>query len=1073
MTFLDPAAFLSRCSESSQMTYELLKELIDGATSHDEISKIRRFLTALYSHVDSLDLNSEEFVQRYHFNFTTLTLDGQSHTDNNLRLIQLPSIFSPEEWSFTFFEGLARYPISDFQGRTIAELGCGNGWISIAIARQNCPQRLFGLDINPKAITCARLNLILNAFDDSGTPIFDAEGKTLLERVEFHVSDLLGYIIENRIQLDRVIGCIPQVLSPEPLLASHFIREDADDDFLYSLSNYCEKQGYVEDQFGLGLIARAVEESIEVCKPSAKIILNMGGRPGVSVLDRLFTRRGFSIRRLWSTKVWQASDTDISPLVEIEKSTPHRFEFFTSLNSDEPICAQTAQAYAQSGGRIAHSLIVYEAQLKQSAQLKSLFKLISQPGFEESRSGLDLHFANDELAEEKINFIGNIAEWLQQKPNLPYSDTEGEPLLRRQIAQFLRSYWRIPLTAKSVFISPNRRSIIKNYLQIFQPKLALIDKELHSLILNQTLKNNERNQAPQNTILEAPQRVDEICKLIEKLKPQLVITSLKEFEIKTSDAFVRLCDVCKTNSTQLIIDLSQHFDLSSQPENHGILAHISDHPLPHHVSLLVGLVRNKVYADLELGFLLSENATLLDHLSAAAEFTYSRAPLLTQKYYSRIFSDLLNFQLTSMRSSKAEDLRMPKTVPESSALTIPSSVKSAFSHPSSQTQHLEITRETVRLDYGENSLACPPQVHSSLIESFLRQNISNSDINVEQSICDFAMHRLGLSLNPMTQVVLGNGIAPLFAAMLEFISEEGKKIVIPQGAYGYFTAACDFFNTEYVTAKTHQRDRFKLTAQELDSTLSICGAHWLYLNAPIVNPTGAVYTSGELSDIFDVLNQHKCGLILDTIFSGLEFNKKQTQIKLRNQISTDSTSRVPIVVLGGISKELAAGGLRLGWALSTELALTQSLRQRQSSIPHPTIRYAARKMYQALNTPTHAIHDFLNSQRQLLKDRCDRLTEALAATGWDVLNSEGGLFISASPRKYLDIMQQKHSKHETWNITKAADEIAYKLFTSTGLLVNNATWTGLPCYLRFVVSVEESDFEKALIKLREFDAAWN
>ena len=27
----------------------------------------------------------------------------------------------------------------------------------------------------------------------------------------------------------------------------------------HSLSNYCEKQGYVEDRFGLGLLAKAIE----------------------------------------------------------------------------------------------------------------------------------------------------------------------------------------------------------------------------------------------------------------------------------------------------------------------------------------------------------------------------------------------------------------------------------------------------------------------------------------------------------------------------------------------------------------------------------------------------------------------------------------------------------------------------------------------------------------------------------------------------------------------------------------------------------------------------------------------
>ena len=54
----------------------------------------------------------------------------------------IPSIFVPEDWSFTFFEGLNRHPDSIFKDRTVAELGCGNGWISLAIADKWLPSKV-------------------------------------------------------------------------------------------------------------------------------------------------------------------------------------------------------------------------------------------------------------------------------------------------------------------------------------------------------------------------------------------------------------------------------------------------------------------------------------------------------------------------------------------------------------------------------------------------------------------------------------------------------------------------------------------------------------------------------------------------------------------------------------------------------------------------------------------------------------------------------------------------------------------------------------------------------------------
>ncbi|KAI3917511.1 hypothetical protein MKW98_021273, partial [Papaver atlanticum] len=61
--------------------------------------------------------------------------------------------------------------------------------------------------------------------------------------------------------------------------------------------------GFVEDQFGLGLVAKAVEEGISVIKPIGIMIFNIGGRPGQAVCKRLFERRGFQVTELWQTKV--------------------------------------------------------------------------------------------------------------------------------------------------------------------------------------------------------------------------------------------------------------------------------------------------------------------------------------------------------------------------------------------------------------------------------------------------------------------------------------------------------------------------------------------------------------------------------------------------------------------------------------------------------------------------------------------------------------------------------------------------------------------------------------------------
>ena len=59
-----------------------------------------------------------------------------------LTMMVIPSIFIPEDWSFTFYEGLNRHPDSILKDKTVAELGCGNGWITIAIAEKWLPSKV-------------------------------------------------------------------------------------------------------------------------------------------------------------------------------------------------------------------------------------------------------------------------------------------------------------------------------------------------------------------------------------------------------------------------------------------------------------------------------------------------------------------------------------------------------------------------------------------------------------------------------------------------------------------------------------------------------------------------------------------------------------------------------------------------------------------------------------------------------------------------------------------------------------------------------------------------------------------
>lgn len=1017
------AEFLKHCETSSQKTYELMREMLLYFENPLTRSKTRIFFTELFQFLNE-NHEHENVIQKFHFSFDSLAV-GHDDSDH-LYLLQLPSTFTPEAWSFTFFEGLARYPVTEFQGKTLVELGTGNGWISIALAKRCLPARMIGLDINPKAITCARLNLYLNALNDKGE-LAEIQGVSLLDCVEFHESDLLGYCKENKIHCDRVMGCIPQVLNPNPTDAAKMVSESSSDEFLVSLSNYCGNQGMIEDEFGLGLIARSIEEFVEVMKPQAKLILNLGGRPGENVLKRLFTRRGLNVRRVWATRIEQALDTDIDPLVEIEERSDHSFEFFTDAHVQAAIPAKTAAAVQASGRNVLHSLGVYEAKTSNFHQLKTLFQRLGGDTYAAARSALDLDFLEIEQNDEKLLFLTEMIGFLESHSFFEYEDTEGAKSFRRHIAEFFRTYHRIGLTARNIFVAPTRYDLIKNIVTLFSPNKIFMDHAYATLFRTHISKQ----------VYQVPMRTEVTAQLIESLKPQIVVTQLNADELFSSESFVKLCEVTKRNNSLLLLDISDMLELSSSPKPLAMSGFLEQHGLPSHVGLFFGLIHNRVYSELECAALISQNDELHQHLFNCAELTYSRTPLLTQKYYDVLLSELLNFQMKSGAKKESikpigQEQRLPKS------LNIAEPVQKAFKHAAIAKGCIAPSPSLIRLDYGENALPSPPQIKGALAEAYCRKQLFPEEFfNVTDVKKWLSISFGGEFAKQLCDGLEGNGVAPLFSGILQWCKKESKKMILPGGCYGYFSAASLFHHCDIIELKTEESHHFKVTAQILRTHAEELKGNVLYLNAPTVNPSGVVYGPSELKEIFEAAAELSITIVLDTIFLGLEHAPFKFNLS--------ATQWPDMIVVGGPAKVFAAGGIRFGFLATNNLKISLELKTQKIQPPHKTLLFAFKKIYDAFYTDS--LQKFILAQAKELQDRSKTLSKILQQKGWVVLPNQGGLFLVAKPGK------------------GNADSVADELFAKHQIAINNATWTGMPGYCRFVLSVTAEEFKMATERL--------
>ncbi|XP_008808958.2 methionine S-methyltransferase [Phoenix dactylifera] len=1057
--------FLKECERSGDAAYAAFKALLERLESPATRSDARVFLAALHRRFDSKDA-AERCFHTYHFRIHDVHVaDFEGYQQRKkLTMMEIPSIFIPEDWSFTFYEGINRHPGSIFKDKTVAELGCGNGWISIAIAEKWSPLKVYGLDINPRAVKVARINLFLNALDENGLPIYDEEGKTLLDRVEFHESDLLAYCRDNNIQLDRIVGCIPQILNPNPEAMSKMITENSSEEFLYSLSNYCALQGFVEDQFGLGLIARAVEEGIAVINPMGIMIFNIGGRPGQGVCRRLFERRGFRITRLWQTKVMQAADTDISALVEIEKNSPHRFEFFMGLVGDQPICARTAWAYVKSGGCISHSLSVYSCQLRQPNQVKTIFDFLKN-GFQEVSSSLDLSFDDDSVADEKIPFLAYLASVLKENSFLPYEPPAGSVRFRNLIAGFMKIYHHIPLTTDNVIVFPSRAVAIENALRLFSPQLAVVDEHLTRHLPKQWLTSLPIEGSVGNgsvedilTVIEAPRQSDLMIELIKKLKPQVVITGMAHFEAVTSSAFENLLNVTREIGSRLFLDISDQLELSSLPGSNGVLKYLAGRTLPSHAAILCGLVKNQVYADLEVAFVISEEETIFKALSKTVELLEGHTASFSQYYYGCLFHELLAFHIADRHPAAERECADKKSADmigiASSAISTLNDAELSISDTKDST--------VIHMDVDQSFLPIPSAVKASIFESFARQNMVESETDVRSGIRQLVMNSYGFSCDRSSEFIYGNSHLALFDKLIRCCIQEKGTLLFPSGTNGNYVSAAKFMKANIMTIPTHSEVGFKLVPETLATLLGTVRRPWLYISGPTINPTGLLYSNEEIKDILAVCAKFGARVVIDTFFSGLEFNTDGWggwDLQSSLSMLTCSGSSFCVSLLGGLSFELLTGGLEFGFLILNDSCLIDTFYTFPSlSRPHSTVKYAIKKLLGLRMQKAQHFVEAIVEQKKILKNRSDRLTKTLHSCGWDVVSCCGGVSLVAKPTAYIG----KILKIDGFEAKLDDGNFREAVLRATGLCINSGLWTGIPNYCRFTIALESAEFDRAL-----------
>lgn len=193
---------------------------------------------------------------------------------------------------------------------------------------------------------------------------------------------------------------------------------------------------------------------------------------------------------------------------------------------------------------------------------------------------------------------------------------------------------------------------------------------------------------------------------------------------------------------------------------------------------------------------------------------------------------------------------------------------------------------------------------------------------LRETVANLLKKRLNLDYST-SDILISGGSRPLIYATYLALVDPGDKVIYPAPSWNN-NHYCTLSSANGVAVETTVENNFMPTAAQLKPHLK--GATLLALCSPL-NPTGTMFTAEQLEEICDiVLEENKSRaegekplyLMYDQIYSLLTFDKEHV-----NPVTLRPELKDYVIYIDGISKALAATGVRVGWAFGPSLVVSK------------------------------------------------------------------------------------------------------------------------------------------------------
>ena len=300
------------------------------------------------------------------------------------------------------------------------------------------------------------------------------------------------------------------------------------------------------------------------------------------------------------------------------------------------------------------------------------------------------------------------------------------------------------------------------------------------------------------------------------------------------------------------------------------------------------------------------------------------------------------------------------------------------------------------------------------------------------------------------QIVVSTGAKQSLANAILCLVNPGDEVVIPTPYWVSYSELVKLAEGKSVFISTTLESDFKITAEELEA--AITPKTKLFMFSSPNNPTGSVYTRGELASFVKVFEKYpEIYIISDEIYEHINF------LNDHESIAQFASIKERVIIINGLSKAYAMTGWRIGYSASSKI-IAEACDKLQSQITSGTCSITQKAGIAAYEGGLATV----NEMKTVFRQRRDLVYGLLKEISGLKVNLPGGAFYF-----FPDVSSFFGKRSPSGEIIKNAEDLSLYLLNTGHVATVSGDSFGDPNSIRISYAAANEKLIEAMKRIKE------